>query len=99
MVIIFKGIGTEKRIKNVIDQPQPQPQPQPGVWRYLGLFCWLESVVNRMGAGVDLMLPVATVLMSLSRNLHVVVRAPNSCKVSEDTERTEVSEMEEMKYV
>ena len=48
---------------------------------------------------MDLMLPVATVLMSLSRNLHVVVRAPNSCKVSEDTERTEVSEMEEMKYV
>ena len=57
-----------KRIKNVIDQNQAEP----GLCCYLGLFSWLESVINRMGAGQDLLFPVTTVLMSLSRNLNVV---------------------------
>ena len=58
---------------------------------YLGLFSWLESVINSVGGDMVLVLRVPTVLMSLSRSLNII-NTSNSCKVSEDTKGADVSE-------
>ena len=64
---------------------------------YLGLFSWLESVINSVGGDMGLVLSVPTVLMGLSRSLHII-NTSNSCKVSEDTEGADVSELKKHKY-